>query len=116
MSDNVNKHTVQVGGSSSSGTANRESEEDHMDVEDSCKKRRVEDSPQGEDMVSAVTLAPTSKSLLVRNCSILDLTEKRQDGERWDFTIREHRCDAAGIIKKSQPALVIGVSERRGSS
>ena len=67
-------------------------------------------------MVSAVTLAPMCKSLLVHNSSILDLTEKRHDGEKWDFNIREHRYEAASKIKKDQPALVIGGSDRRGSS
>jgi hypothetical protein len=76
----------------------------------------VGESPQGEDMVSAITLAPMSKSLIARNCSIIDFTEKRQDGERWDFTIKEHRCEATGMFKSNQPALVIGGSKRRGSS
>ena len=87
-----------------------------MDVDDNPKKRRLEESPPGEDMFSAVTLAPMSKSLLVRNREIIDFTEKRQDGETGDFTIKEHRSEAARITKINQPALVTGGSGRRGSS
>jgi hypothetical protein len=114
--DVVQSPAVQVGGSSSSGTANRAPQDEHMDVDDNSKKRRTEERLQGEGMVSAVTLAPMCKSLLVHNSSILDLTEKRHDGEKWDFNIREHRYEAASKIKKDQPALVIGGSDRRGSS
>ena len=87
-----------------------------MDVDDNSKKERIEESPPGEDVFSAVTLAPMSKSLLVRNREIMDFTEKGQDGETWDFTIREHRREAASRTAKNQPTLVIGGSGCRGSS
>jgi hypothetical protein len=101
--------------SSSSTEPNFRARSTHGD-DDDAKKRRVGESSNEEDMIGTVTLAPMSKSLLVRNRDITDFTEKRQDGERWDFTIGEHRREAASSILKDQPILIIGGSRCRGSS
>ena len=75
----------------------------------------------GDMVVNAVNVAPTSRSSMTSSGEVIDTTSKRQDGDWWDFALTAHRNDAINMMRNMQPISFIGTSrhvekDSRGSS